>query len=115
MARRNRGMIPWRSLTKGATTPAAKSTAKNVVYPAARAVTPRWIQTASNAGCDFPKWKGRRSIPVTKRRSTRVFRDRLDGDSRRCWCVREKCGSKMVGWVGFEPTTNALKGHCSTN
>ena len=38
MARRNRGMIPWRSLTKGATTPAAKSTAKNVVYPAARAV-----------------------------------------------------------------------------
>ena len=50
MARRNRGMIPWRSLTKGlsrhsllatadATTPAAKSTAKNVVYPTARAVS----------------------------------------------------------------------------
>ena len=43
-------MIPWRSLTRGssrhsllatadATTPAAKSTAKNVVYPIARAVT----------------------------------------------------------------------------
>jgi hypothetical protein len=22
---------------------------------------------------------------------------------------------KMVGWVGLEPTTNALKGHCSTD
>ena len=39
MARRNRGMIPWRSLTKDATTPAANSTAKNVVYPIARAVS----------------------------------------------------------------------------
>ena len=39
MARRNRRMIPWRSLTKGATTPAAKSTAKNVVYPTVRAVS----------------------------------------------------------------------------
>ena len=38
MTRRNRGMIPWRSLTKSATTPAAKSTAKNVGYPTARAV-----------------------------------------------------------------------------
>jgi len=23
--------------------------------------------------------------------------------------------SKVVGWVGLEPTTNALKGHCSTD
>ena len=23
--------------------------------------------------------------------------------------------SKMVGWQGLEPWTNALKGHCSTN
>jgi hypothetical protein len=24
-------------------------------------------------------------------------------------------GFEVVGWAGLEPTTNALKGHCSTN
>ena len=48
MARRNRGMIPWRSLTKGATTPAAKSTAKNVAYPTARVVTRMRILLAAS-------------------------------------------------------------------
>ena len=67
MARPNRGMIPWRSLTKGqhlpssTRTPAAKSTAKNVVYPTARAVAP--LLRLGVVVCAFPDWE-RRHPPV---------------------------------------------------
>jgi hypothetical protein len=41
--------------------------------------------------------------------------EKLSGNMNKPFIHREMLDSKVVGWVGLEPTTNALKGHCSTD
>ncbi len=59
---------------------------------------------------------GLRYTPVKKRRSfkDRLLRSALLASDLK---IRSQCYlvSKMVGRVGFEPTTNWLKANCSTN
>ena len=59
---------------------------------------------------------GLRYTPVKKRRpfKDRILRSALLASDLK---IRSQCYlvSKMVGRVGFEPTTNWLKANCSTN
>jgi site-specific DNA recombinase len=79
-----------------------------------------WIQTAQNMGkialSGSPQEKKTLAAQVF---GSNLFLDckKARGSALQPWfhlAEKSPCGG-MVGWVGLEPTTNALKGHCSTN
>ncbi len=80
----------------------------------------KWILTAKDAG----KIADSGSLQEKSALAHKVFGSNLvlDCKKARGYCVKPwshlsesiQTGG-MVGWVGLEPTTNALKGHCSTN
>jgi site-specific DNA recombinase len=79
-----------------------------------------WIQTAQTLGeiaeIGSPQEKKRVASEVF---GSNLFLDskKARGDAAKPWSLlsENQSSREMVGWEGLEPSTNALKGHCSTN